>query len=85
MVCVCSATVPLVNSSAGLAELKRNHSVLFLIVHDEEVDMDWQGLFFKQAKDKALKAKFAFTTNPEIVEVRMCTFTYVIKDRIFSL
>lgn len=61
--------MPQLNTSADLAELQQNHSVIFLIVHDEEVDKDWEKIFFKQAADKALKAKFAFTTNPEIVEV----------------
>jgi hypothetical protein len=51
--------------------LKNNHSVIFLIVHNQEVDADWQRIFMKQANDKALKAKFAVTTNPDVVEVFM--------------
>ena len=58
-----------VNSTAGLAELQKNHSVLFLIVHDEELDSDWHSIYMKQARDKALRAKFAYTTNPDIVSV----------------
>lgn len=43
-----------------------------MIVHDKEIDHDWHSIFAKQARDKALKAKFAFTKNPEIVQV--CTY-----------
>lgn len=50
-------------------ELKRNHSVLFLIVHDDEIDKDWHEIFMKQARNHALKAKFIYTTEPEIVQV----------------
>lgn len=64
-----SAEVSNMNSRSELAALKKNHSVIFLIVHDEEIDHDWHRIFIKQANDKALKAKFAFTTDPGIVEV----------------
>ena len=66
-----SATVSQVHNTSELAALKKNHSVIFLIVHDEEIDHDWQRIFMKQAHDKALKAKFAVTTNAQVVEV--CT------------
>ena len=56
--------------SSELAALKKNHSVLFMIVHDQEIDVDWQRIYIKQANDKALKAKFAVTTNPDVVEVQ---------------
>lgn len=73
------ATVSQVNSTSELAALKKNYSVIFLIVHDEEIDHDWHGIFMTQARDKLLKAKFAFTTKPEIVEVRMyiCKLLFV--------
>lgn len=58
-------------NTSELAALKNNHSVVFLIVHDQEVDRDWQRIYMKQANDKALKAKFAITTNPDVVEVHM--------------
>ena len=52
-----------------LATLRKNYPVIFIIVHDNEIDYDWHNIFVKQARAKALKAKFAYTTNPEIVEV----------------
>lgn len=70
------------NDTSDLAALQKNHSVIFMIVHDETIDQDWHGIYMKQAKDKALKAKFAFTTHPEVVEVSVlvCStghFTFV--------
>ena len=65
------ATITEVNSTSGLDAIQKNFSVVFMIVHDETLDQDWHGIFIKQARDKALKAKFAFTKNPEIVQV--CT------------
>lgn len=58
-----------VTNTSELAALKKNHSVVFMIVHDQKIDVDWQRIYMKQANDKALKAKFAVTTNPDIVEV----------------
>ena len=60
------------NSTSELAALQKNHSVIFMIVHDGTIDQDWHGIYTKQAKDKALKAKFAYTTNPEVAEVSVC-------------
>lgn len=65
------ATVSQVNSANELAALKKNYSVVFLIVHDGEIDQDWHRIFMRQANDKALKAIFAVITNPDIVEVRL--------------
>ena len=31
-----------VNSSSDIKSLQRDHDVLFLLVHDEELDADWQ-------------------------------------------
>lgn len=71
-------TVTWVNSTSELSALKLNHSVIFLIVHDEQIDNDWHRIFMKQARDKALQAKFAFTTDPEILEVYLsrCVHTF---------
>ena len=63
------SSIPEMNTTSALTALKKNHSVIFLIVYDEEIDRDWHGIFMRQARDKILKAKFAFTTKPEIVEV----------------
>ncbi len=68
---LCRATITEVNTTSELAAIQKNYSVVFMIVHDKTVDQDWHGIFARQARDKALKAKFAFTKNPEIVQVCM--------------
>ena len=50
--------------------MKRKNSVLFLLVHEEEFDVDWQSTFLKIAGQKAIVAPFAFTTNTTIFQVR---------------
>ena len=66
-----SSKIDRVNTTQQLSDLQKNHSVLFLLVHDEEVDADWHSVYVKMASEKALIAKFAFTTEPDIVKVRL--------------
>lgn len=57
------------NTTEELAALQTAESAVFMIVHHEDVDQDWHGLFMRQAKEKCLKAKFAYTTKKAIAEV----------------
>ena len=65
-----SSKIDLVNTTQQLSDLQKNHSVLFLLVHDEEIDADWHSVYMKIASEKALVAKFAYTTEPDVVKVR---------------
>ena len=62
-----SSRVLHVETTGELEELRRNNSVSFLLIHDQDVDRDWQRTFTKTAREKALVAKFAYTTNPDII------------------
>ena len=66
-----SAEVTRVNTTQQLSELRKAHPVIFLLVHDWEVDRDWHGTYTKVAMEKALRGKFCYTTEPGIVEVRL--------------
>ena len=66
-----SSKIDRINTTQQLSDLQKNHSVLFLLVHDEEVDADWHSVYVKMASEKALIAKFAYTTEPNIVKVRL--------------
>ena len=79
------ATITEVNSTSELAILMKNYSVIFMIVHDETIDHDWHSIYAKQARDKALKAKFALTKNPEIVQVCVCVCVCVCVSRLYIL
>jgi len=57
------------NSSQDLESLQPSGSSLFLIVYNEEVDKDWHPIFVRQATEKCLKAKFAYTTSADIAKV----------------
>ena len=69
-------TVPEVNTTSELEALQPHQSALFLIVHHGEVDQDWHRLYVRQAKEKGLKAKLAYTTKKEISEVRLTRASY---------
>ena len=62
-----------VNTSQQLVDLQTSYPVLFLLVHEgeEEVDRDWQSAFSQVAREKALKGKFIYTTNPDVVKVSL--------------
>ena len=64
-----STSVDHVNTTQQLTDLQKNHSVLFLLVHDEEIDADWHSVYTRIASEKALDAKFAYTTEPDVVKV----------------
>ena len=59
-----------VNTSLELELMRPSDSALFLAVYDEEVDRDWHGVYMRQATEKCLKGKFAYTTSSEIAKVR---------------
>ena len=73
----CRATITEVNTTSELVALRKNHSVVFMIVHDKMIDRDWHSIYVRQARDKALKAKFTFTKNPEVVQVHMDLHIFV--------
>lgn len=64
-----SAKVDQVNTTQQLTNLQKNHSVLFLLVHDEEIDADWHSVYLRTASENVLDAKFAYTTDPDGVKV----------------
>lgn len=74
-----SAGVTQVSTGSELAEHLEANPVIFLLVHEgeEEFDRDWQGTFSKVAREKALRGKFFFTTNPEIVKVHVQLYIHV--------
>ena len=58
-----------VNTSQQLTNIQKNHSILFLLVHDEEIDADWHSVYLRIASENVLDAKFAYTTDPDVVKV----------------
>ena len=57
------------NTSRQLAELHKTHPVLFLLAHDQEIDINWQSTYAQVAREKALSGRFLVTTDPDVVKV----------------
>lgn len=64
-----SSDVAWVNTTQQLAAYQRNYSVLFLLVHDREVDSDWHATYTQVANEKVLRGKFLETAQPDVVKV----------------
>ena len=65
----CSATVERVNTTDQLSALQKVHPVVFLLIHDGEVDADWERLYTKAAKENVLKGTFFYSLNADILKV----------------
>lgn len=66
---VYSTTVERINTTNQLSALQKDHPVLFLLIHDGEVDDDWGRIYSKAAKENVLRGVFLDSLNPDIIKV----------------
>ena len=71
MLRVLMSEVSQVNTSQQLAELQRTHPVLFILVDEGELDPDWRATYMKLAYERILKARYLYTTNPDVLKVKL--------------
>ena len=60
-----------VNTSQQLAELQKTHPVIYIFADDGELDPDWKAIYMKLANEKILRARYLYTTNPDVLKVRL--------------
>ena len=71
MLRVLRSEVSQVNTSQQLAELQKSHPVLFILVDDGELDLDWRATYMKLAYERILRARYLYTTNPDVLKVKL--------------
>ena len=71
MLRVLASEVSQVNTSQQLTELQRTHPVLFILVDEGELDLDWKATYMKLAYERILRARYLYTTNPDVLKVKL--------------
>ena len=71
MLRVLASEVSQVNTSQQLTELQRTHPVLFILVDEGELDLDWKATYMKLAYERILRARYLYTIDPDVLKVKL--------------
>ena len=44
--------------------------MIFILADEGELDPDWKIIYMKLANEKILRARYLYTTNPDVLKVR---------------